>query len=120
MRIGGRGMTGGSYPAMIWGRMMSAWHDGLPAMDFADPERTRYGRYLSVDRSIDPRGGYSRRSDDRSSSRYRSRSRATTTTEAGGTAATAPAPTTPSTSPPTVVTTVPPTDPPPVGEVLRR
>jgi penicillin-binding protein 1A len=81
MRIGGRGMTGGSYPAMIWGQMMSAWHEGSPSVDFVEPERTRGGRYLRVDRAIDPRGGYTYTSRSSSSSRSSTRTRSTATTE---------------------------------------
>jgi penicillin-binding protein 1A len=75
MRFGGRGVTGGSYPAMIWHNMMAAWHDGLPVMDFAKPEKTRGGRYLQLTRNQDPRAG---------TSRYRPR----TTTTGGATATT--------------------------------
>ena len=34
VRIGGTGITGGSYPAEIWGRYMRAWHDGLEEREF--------------------------------------------------------------------------------------
>ena len=57
VRIGGRGITGGSYPAEIWGRYMRAWHEGLKSRDYEDPPRTRGGRYLQVDRRIDRFGG---------------------------------------------------------------
>ena len=32
VRIGGTGITGGSYPAEMWGRYMRAWHEGLPEL----------------------------------------------------------------------------------------
>ena len=57
VRIRGTGITGGSYPAEIWGRYMRAWHEGLKSRDFKDPPRTRGGRYLQVDRRVDKSGG---------------------------------------------------------------
>ncbi|MEX2292331.1 MAG: transglycosylase domain-containing protein [Acidimicrobiales bacterium] len=57
VRIRGTGITGGSYPAEIWGRYMRAWHEGLKSRDFKDPPKTRTGRYLQVDRRIDRSGG---------------------------------------------------------------
>ncbi|MGK2948007.1 MAG: transglycosylase domain-containing protein, partial [Acidimicrobiales bacterium] len=58
VRIAGTGITGGSYPAEIWGRFMTSWHEGLPELDFAEPERAnRSSRFLRVDAEIDPRGG---------------------------------------------------------------
>jgi penicillin-binding protein 1A len=59
VRVFGRGVTGGSYPAEIWGRYMRDWHDGLPAADYLSPEPPERGPYLSLDREIDPRGGTS-------------------------------------------------------------
>ena len=37
-RIDGQGVTGGSYPAMIWQRFMSAALIGVPATDFTQPD----------------------------------------------------------------------------------
>jgi penicillin-binding protein 1A len=90
MRIRGTGVTGGSYPAEIWGRYMRPWHEGLESLDYPEPERTRSGRYLTVDRSIDPRAGSStdtttrRRSTSRSPSRSSSSSSGGSTTGGGG------------------------------------
>jgi penicillin-binding protein 1A len=55
------GITGGSYPAEIWGRYMRAWHEGLEERDFGEPEPpNRSSRYLSVDRDHDSGGGSGR------------------------------------------------------------
>jgi penicillin-binding protein 1A len=94
MRIRGTGVTGGSYPAEIWGRYMRPWHDGLETIGYPEPEQTRPGRYLSVDRSIDPRAGSSgetttrRRSTSRASSRSSSSSGSATGGGGGGTTGT--------------------------------
>jgi membrane peptidoglycan carboxypeptidase len=61
VRIAGTGITGGRYPAGIWGDFMSAWHAGLAEVGYPEPEPTRGGRYLSVDRDIDLRGGSEQR-----------------------------------------------------------
>jgi penicillin-binding protein 1A len=90
MRIRGTGVTGGSYPAEIWGRYMRPWHEGLETIGYPDPERTRSGRFLSVDRSIDPRAGSSndtttrRRSTNRASSGSGSSGSGGSTTGGGG------------------------------------
>ena len=58
VEIRGTGITGGSYPAEIWGRYMRAWHEGLDERDFVDPDPiTRSSRYLRVDRKYDSSGG---------------------------------------------------------------
>lgn len=58
VRIRGTGITGGSYPAEIWGRYMREWHAGLPQKDFVDADPiTRTNRYLRVDRKYDSSGG---------------------------------------------------------------
>ncbi len=46
--VGGRNVTGGSYPAMIWGQFNRGYHArlGYPPVPFADPEDTRRGRRL--------------------------------------------------------------------------
>jgi penicillin-binding protein 1A len=74
VRIGGRGITGGSYPAEIWGRYMRAWHEDLDELDYEDPPTTRSGKYLYLDRKIDRSGG--------SGSRPRTPGTTTTTTTA--------------------------------------
>jgi penicillin-binding protein 1A len=53
MRIGGRGVTGGSYPAMMWNRYMAPWHEGLDVEKFPAPGATRKGKYLRVDKKVD-------------------------------------------------------------------
>jgi len=57
VRIRGTGITGGSYPAEIWGRYMRAWHEGLEDRAFDDPPKTRSGRYLRLERTIDRSAG---------------------------------------------------------------
>jgi membrane peptidoglycan carboxypeptidase len=56
VRLGGRGITGGSYPAEIWGRYMRAWHEGKAERDYKAASPTRGGRYLELDRDIDISG----------------------------------------------------------------
>jgi membrane peptidoglycan carboxypeptidase len=53
VRIKGAGITGGSYPAEIWGRYMREWHEGKPARAYKAPSSTRGGKYLSLDGKID-------------------------------------------------------------------
>ncbi|MFZ6005019.1 MAG: transglycosylase domain-containing protein [Actinomycetota bacterium] len=107
VRIRGTGLTGGSYPAEIWGRYMREWHDGLRARDYEDPPSTRSGRYLFLDRKIDRGGGSG------STSRSGSTSGSTTSTTTGSTSTTIPGSTSTSIEPePTVPSTVP-EDPPP-------
>jgi penicillin-binding protein 1A len=75
VEIQGTGITGGSFPAEIWGRYMRAWHEGLEEREYPDPEPImRSSRYLRLDRDFDSGGGGGTR---RSSSRG-----ATTTTVA--------------------------------------
>ena len=58
VEIFGTGITGGSYPAEIWGRYMRAWHEGLDEAECGDYERAnRSSRYLSMDRDNDSGGG---------------------------------------------------------------
>jgi membrane peptidoglycan carboxypeptidase len=62
VEIFGTGITGGSYPAEIWGRYMRAWHEGLEDAQCEEPEfANRSSRYLSVDRDNDSGGGGGRR-----------------------------------------------------------
>jgi penicillin-binding protein 1A len=58
-KVFGRGVTGGSYPAEIWGRYMREWHVGRPPADYVAPEPPEPGLYLTLDREVDPRGGSS-------------------------------------------------------------
>ncbi|MFL6205685.1 MAG: transglycosylase domain-containing protein [Acidimicrobiales bacterium] len=97
VRIRGTGITGGSYPAEIWGRYMRAWHEGREARQCGGYERpNRSSRYLSMDRDNDSGGGTRRRSSSSSSTRSRSSSSTTTTVPSGGTTTTeAPATTVP-------------------------
>jgi membrane peptidoglycan carboxypeptidase len=39
-------VTGGSYPAIIWGQFNRAFHEGKPVREFTAAERTRAGRDL--------------------------------------------------------------------------
>ena len=58
VEISGTGITGGSYPAEIWGRYMRAWHEGLEERECGDYERAnRSSRYLSMDSDNDSGGG---------------------------------------------------------------
>jgi penicillin-binding protein 1A len=57
--IRGTGITGGNYPAQIWGRYMTAWHAGLPDRDFVNPAPTRGGRYLQLSPTVDAGGATS-------------------------------------------------------------
>jgi penicillin-binding protein 1A len=59
VRIRGSALTGGSFPAEIWGRYMRAWHDGRPERDYKAATATRAGRYLSLDATIDLNGATS-------------------------------------------------------------
>ena len=77
VEIFGTGITGGSYPAEIWGRYMRAWHEGREEAECGDYERaTRSSRYLSMDRDNDSGGGSTRSNTPR-----RRRSPTTRTTE---------------------------------------
>lgn len=100
VRIRGVGITGGSYPAEIWGRYMRAWHQDKEPRDHPDPPRTRPGRYLRMDSVQDPRSG---------GSRPRRPAGTTTTTEAAPTTEADPATTStpPTTAPPAPTTSTP-------------
>jgi penicillin-binding protein 1A len=50
---GGPGITGGSYPARIWGDFMRAWHTNRPIQDFAAPSPVPGGRMLEVPGGVD-------------------------------------------------------------------
>jgi penicillin-binding protein 1A len=76
VEIFGTGITGGSYPAEIWGRYMRRMHEGREEAECPDYERaTRSSRYLAMDRDHDSGGGARR-----SSTPTRRRSTTTTTT----------------------------------------
>ena len=106
VRIRGTGITGGSYPAEIWGRYMRAWHDGLDERGYVAPDPiNRSPKYLRLDSELDPSsGGYTSRRRPRSTSRPTSSpsSRSTRTT-------------TLTTTPTTTLTTTPTTSPPVSG-----
>jgi penicillin-binding protein 1A len=53
IRLGGAGITGGSYPARIWGDFMRAWHTGQPIQQFAGPQPVPGGRMLAVPGRVD-------------------------------------------------------------------
>ncbi len=107
VKIRGTGITGGSYPAEIWGRYMRAWHAGHKAREFKAPPKTRAGKGLRLDAKIDKSGGWT--------SRAKVSNTTTTTLEPESPVTSEPAPTT--TAPPPVTTTAPPpvttTAPPP-------
>jgi 1A family penicillin-binding protein len=44
--VGGRRVTGGSYPARIWQAFMGPAHAGLPILDWAKPAAIERGTYL--------------------------------------------------------------------------
>jgi penicillin-binding protein 1A len=78
VEIQGTGITGGSFPAEIWGRYMRAWHEGLEERELEAPEPiTRSSRYLRLDRDVDSGGGGG---GTRRSSRSSSSGGGTTTT----------------------------------------
>jgi penicillin-binding protein 1A len=108
VRIRGTGITGGSYPAEIWGRYMRAWHEGLETLDYEDPPRTRSGKYLQLDRKIDKNAGFAPRRPS-----ITRRSTTTTTGETGSTTTTTETDEPPDTteSPPTTEDSPPSTDP---------
>ncbi len=79
VRIRGTGITGGSYPAEIWGRYMRAWHEGREPLDYGRAAPVRGGRSLQLDRSVDLSAGSGFSSGSGSGS---SRPRSPATTEA--------------------------------------
>jgi penicillin-binding protein 1A len=56
IRLGGRSLTGGSFPARIWGSFMAPWHEGAPAVGFNPPQPPPSGRFLEAPRDIDLTG----------------------------------------------------------------
>lgn len=111
--VGGIAVTGGSYPAQIWGRYMNNVLEGSERVEFLEPSPTRPGRTLRLPGEL---GGSSTSTGSRPGG---SGSGRTTTTVrgggGGGSGTTAPPATSPpATSPPD---TTPATDPPPdVGD----
>lgn len=47
--VGGRSVTGGSFPAQAWGQFMTAYHDELPSEPFPECAETRPGRFIKED-----------------------------------------------------------------------
>lgn len=47
------GVTGGSLPAMVWGRFMNDYMAGLPVVDFLEPESGRRGERLQVENDLE-------------------------------------------------------------------
>ena len=82
--VGGRRVTGGSYPALIWQAFMGPAHEGLPILDWEKPEFVGKGVALKV-----PGEKPTRR-----------RVRPSTTTVPGTSPSTTPSETTPTTSDP--------------------
>ena len=128
--VGGRNVTGGSYPAEIFGRYMGAIHQNVEPVPFAPAPRRPGGQFLRLDRSIDLTGGsYSSRSSSYSRPRSRSssssgsgRTRTTSSPTTSGSSETTSAPTTaaPTTAAPTTAaptTAAPTTAPPPEDDV---
>jgi penicillin-binding protein 1A len=103
VKIRGTGITGGTYPAEIWGRYMRAWHAGLETRDYEDPPTTRAGKYLQLDRTIDKSAGST------TTPRRRPSSNTTSTTTGGATSTTgSPSTTVVVPPPPTTGPVVPP------------
>ncbi|HEU5084424.1 MAG TPA: transglycosylase domain-containing protein [Acidimicrobiales bacterium] len=90
-RVGGRNVTGGSYPAQMFGRIYNAVLENMEPEPFADPPDRRATGSLRVDREIDVGGGSSSYVPRRRRSSSPTRSRAPATTAAPDTT-TAPEP----------------------------
>jgi membrane peptidoglycan carboxypeptidase len=54
--LGGRSLTGGSYPARIWQALMAPLHEGKPVVGFTAPGPTRAPRFIEAPRTFDPGG----------------------------------------------------------------
>ncbi len=122
-----RNVTGGSFPAVIWGEFNTAYHQDREIIAFTDPESTRRGRHIDEDDGLT--SNRARSSSSRSSGSSRSGSgRSSSSGSAGGSSGTPTSPTTvdpgtppvtekppPVTQPPPPVTEPPPpvTEPPP-------
>ena len=94
-RVGGRNVTGGSYPAQMFGRLYNAVLPGVEPVPFAEPPPRRGTGALRLDRNIDL-DGYSQapeRTRRRSTTPSRTPSRSTRApSRPATTAAPAPAP----------------------------
>ena len=96
-RVGGRSVTGGSYPAQIFGRLYNAVLAQMEPEPFAEPPSRRGTGTLRLDRNIDL-DGYTtaptrrRRTTTRTSSRTPSRSAPATTAAPAPTTTVAPEP----------------------------
>jgi penicillin-binding protein 1A len=53
INVGGRNITGGSYPAQIWGAFMNAWQEGRESVAFPAPPSRGPGELLGVPGGID-------------------------------------------------------------------
>jgi penicillin-binding protein 1A len=95
--VGGRRVTGGSYPALIWQAFMGPAHAGLPMLDWEKPEFVGKGVPLTVPGEKPTR-----------------RRLPTTTTAVPGPPSTTPTETTPTSEP--IVVTPPATEVPPSGQ----
>ena len=51
--LGGRRITGGSYPARIWGNFMNAWQQGRPAVAFPARPAAPVARRSTVPGGVD-------------------------------------------------------------------
>jgi penicillin-binding protein 1A len=51
--LGGRGITGGSFPARIWGAFMNAWQQGREPVGFPGPPSVPGGELLTVPGDIE-------------------------------------------------------------------
>ncbi len=78
--VGGITVTGGSWPARIWGDYMGRYHENRTPVPFASPPKADRGEFLKLDPEIDKSG--SRPPVVRSSGSTRSTSRTTPTTGA--------------------------------------
>ncbi len=54
-----RSVTGGSFPAVIWGEFNNAYHQGRRVVPFVEPESTRSGRHIDEDDGLTSGGGQS-------------------------------------------------------------
>jgi len=53
INLGGRSLTGGSYPARIWGNFMNAWQASRQPIDFPPPPARPGGKMLTVPGGVD-------------------------------------------------------------------
>jgi penicillin-binding protein 1A len=53
INLGGRGITGSTYPAQIWGDYMTAWHEGQEVVPFQPPPARPGGTMLEVPNGVD-------------------------------------------------------------------